>query len=300
MHLLLATIELRPYVFIFLASFLAIAIINFGVRTTLLFTVLTYAVSLACEWSSVHNGFPFGLYRYLDATRGREIWIAGVPFMDSLSFTFLGFASYTVALLAASPLYRRGLDFRLLDTFRIRRAPRVWMMAALFMVMVDMVVDPLSVRGDRWFLGKIFWYDPPGPHFGVPISNYLGWFFVAAITIAIFQLLDRWLNRGAGKPVGAIPSFPSRALLGPMLYAGIAAFGIVMLFAIGERDIAWASVFIYLPFVVLILHIVTRPDSYGDAAAIARHLVDFPYDAAALADSSAPADPIVHSRRRQA
>jgi hypothetical protein len=85
-----------------------------------------------------------------------------------------------------------------------------------------------------------------------------------------------------------------------MLYAGIAAFGIVMLFAIGERDIAWASVFIYLPFVVLILHIVTRPDSYGDAAAIARHLVDFPYDAAAVADSSAPADPIVHSRRRQA
>jgi putative membrane protein len=300
MHLLLATIELRPYVFIFLASFLAIAIINFGVRTTLLFTVLTYAVSLACEWSSVHNGFPFGLYHYLDATRGREIWIAGVPFMDSLSFTFLGFASYTVALLAASPLYRRGLDFRLLDTFRIRRAPRVWMMAALFMVMVDVVVDPLSVRGDRWFLGKIFWYDPPGPHFGVPISNYLGWFFVAAITIAIFQLLDRWLNRGAGKPVGAIPSFPSRALLGPMLYAGIAAFGIVMLFAIGERDIAWASVFIYLPFVVLILHIVTRPDSYGDAAAIARHLVDFPYDAAAVADSSALADPIVHSRRRQA
>ena len=46
--------------------------------------------------------------------------------------------------------------------------------------MVDLVVDPLSVRGDRWFLGKLFWYDPPGPHFGVPISNYLGWFFIAA------------------------------------------------------------------------------------------------------------------------
>jgi len=300
MHLLLATIELRPYVFIFLASFLAIAIINFGLRTTLLFTVLTYAVSLACEWSSVHNGFPFGLYHYLDATRGREIWIAGVPFMDSLSFTFLGFASYTVALLVASPLYRRGLDLRLLDTWRIRRAPRVWMLAALFMVMVDMVVDPLSVRGDRWFLGKIFWYDPPGPHFGVPISNYLGWFFVAVMAIAIFQLLDGWLNRGAVRPAGAIPSFPSRALLGPTLYAGIVVFGIWMLFAIGARDIAWASVFIYLPFVVLILHIVTRTESYGDAAAIARHLDDFPYDAAALADSAAPVDPIADARRRHA
>jgi len=300
MHLLLATIELRPYVFIFLAAFLAIAIVNFGLRTTLLFTVLTYTVSLACEWSSVHNGFPFGLYHYLDATRGRELWIAGVPFMDSLSFTFLGFASYTVALLVASPLYRHGLDLRLLDTWRIRRAPRVWMMAALFMVMVDMVVDPLSVRGDRWFLGKIFWYDPPGPHFGVPISNYLGWFFVAAITIAIFQLLDGWLNRGAAKPAGAIPSFPSRALLGPMLYAGIVAFGIAMLFAIGAHDIAWASVFIYLPFSVLILHIVTRAESYGDTAAIARHLGEFPYDAAALAHSSAPVAPIADSCLRQA
>ena len=298
MHLLLATIELRPYVFIFLASFLAIAIVNFGLRTTLLFTVLTYAISLACEWSSVHNGFPFGLYHYLDGTRGREIWIAGVPFMDSLSFTFLGFASYTVALLVVSPLYRRGLDLRLADTWKIRRAPRVWMMAALFMVMVDVVVDPLSVRGDRWFLGKIFWYDPPGPHFGVPISNYLGWFFVAAIAIAIFQLLDGWLNRGEDKPAGAIPTFRSRALLGPMLYAGIVVFGISMLYSIGARDIAWASVFIYLPFLVLILHIVTRADSYGDAAIIARHLDDFPYDAPAFADSFPPSDPIADSRHQ--
>ncbi|HEX3409042.1 MAG TPA: carotenoid biosynthesis protein [Candidatus Binataceae bacterium] len=279
MHLLIATVELRPYVFIFVAAFLFIAVINFGLRTTLLFTVLTYSVSLACEWSSVHNGFPFGLYHYIEATRRREIWIAGVPFMDSLSFTFLGFASYTVALLIASPLYRGGLDLRVLDSWKIRRSPRVWLMAALFMMMVDLVVDPLSVRGDRWFLGKIFWYDPPGPHFGVPISNYLGWFFVAAISIALFQLLDGWLNRGHEKPIGAAPAFPSRALLGPLLYAGIVCFGIVMLFIIDARDVAWASVFIYLPFIVLILHIVTRADSYGDAAAIARHLSDFPYDA---------------------
>ena len=300
MHLLLATVELRPYVFIFLASFLFISIVNFGMRTTLLFTVLTYCVSLACEWSSVHNGFPFGLYHYIDATRGREIWIAGVPFMDSLSFTFLGFASYTVALLLASPLYHRGFDLRVLDTWRIRRSPRVWLMAALFMVMVDMVVDPLSVRGDKWFLGKIFWYDPPGPHFGVPISNYMGWFFVAVIAVALFQLLDGWLNRGAERPPGALPGFPSRALLGPMLYAGIVGFGITMLFVIGAREIGWASVFIYLPVAVLILHTVTRAESHGDAAAVARHLADFPYDSAGFADAPVPARAIADAQRRHA
>jgi hypothetical protein len=69
---------------------------------------------------------------------------------------------------------------------------------------------------------------------------------------------------------------------------------------IGARDIAWASVFIYLPFVVLILHIVTRADSYGDAAAIARHLADFPYDAAAFANAPERSDRIGDPRRRQA
>ena len=68
MHLLLSTIELRPYVFIFLASYLFISIINFGLGTTILFTAITYVVALACEWSSVHNGFPFGLYHYIDGS----------------------------------------------------------------------------------------------------------------------------------------------------------------------------------------------------------------------------------------
>lgn len=280
MHLLLSTIELRPYVFVFLGFYLAIAIVNFGLRTTLLFTALTYGVAWACEYSSVHNGFPFGLYHYIEATRGREIWVAGVPFMDSISFTFLAFASYTVALLLSAPLYRRGLDLRTLDTWKLRRAPRVWLMAALFMVMIDMVVDPLSMLGNRWFLGKIYWYDPPGPHFGVPISNYLGWYFVAAVTIAIFQLLDRSLNRGGRKPLGAMPAAPSRALWGPGLYAGIVGFGIFMLFWIGAGEIAWASVFIFLPMVALGAHILTRAESWGDAGALERHLKDFPYERA--------------------
>lgn len=278
MHLLFSTIALRPYVFIFLASYLFIAIVTFGLRTTLLFTVLTYAVSLACEWSSVHNGFPFGLYHYVEATRGREIWIFGVPFMDSLSFTFLSFVSYSVALLVCSPLYRRGIDLRLLDTWKIRRAARVWLLAALFMVMVDLVVDPLSVLGERWFLGKIFWYDPPGPHFGVPISNYVGWYFVAAVTVAIFQFLDARLNRGKQRPAGVLPEFPSKALLGPALYTGIVCFGIAMLFRIGAAGIGWASVFIFGPFAALIVNTMARADSYGNHAALMRHLEDFPWE----------------------
>lgn len=288
MHLLLSTIVLRPYVFIFLASFLFISLVNFGARTTLLFGALTYSAGLACEYSSIHNGFPFGLYHYVETTRGQEIWVLGVPLFDSISYTFLAFASYTVALLLCSPLYHRGWDLRVLDTWRIRRSRRVWLMAALFMVMIDMVVDPLSVLGERWFLGRIFWYDPPGSHFGVPISNYLGWYLVAVVSVAIFQALDFRLNRAPRKPFGVLPTLPSRALLGPMLYAGVAGFGITMHFIIHAPEIGWASVFIFLPFFVMALHVITRSECYGDADAITRHLADFPFNREAFGSSLVP------------
>jgi uncharacterized membrane protein len=278
MHLLLSTIALRPYVYVFLVSFLFISIVNFGLRTTALFALLTYLVAFVCELSSIRIGFPFGLYHYIEATRGRELWVFGVPFMDSISFTFLAFASYSVAILVSSPLYRQGGELRTLDTWEVRGSLRVLLMAALFMVMVDMVVDPLSVLGDRWFLGKIYWYDPPGVYFGVPISNFMGWYFIAAVSIAIFQRLDWWSNHDGSKPLGVVPGLFCRSLLGPLLYAGIACFGITMLFVIRAPEIGFAAVFIFLPMLVLTIHILTRPDSYGGEAAIARHLADFPYD----------------------
>jgi len=278
MHLLLSTIALRPFVFVFLAAFVFTSVVNFGARTTLLFAALTYGVGLASEYSSVHNGFPFGLYHYVEATRRQEIWVLGVPFFDSISFTFLAFASYTVALLLCSPLYRQGWDVRILDTWRIRRSKRVWLMAALLMVMVDVVVDPMSVLGERWFLGKIFWYDPPGSHFGVPISNYLGWYLVAAVSVAIFQELDYRLNRLPRKPLGVMPSLPSRALLGPMLYAGMVSFGITILFIIRATEIGWASVFMFLPFLAIALHSLTRSEGLDYTNLISRHLADYPFN----------------------
>ena len=48
--------------------------------------------------------------------------------------------------------------------------------------------------------------------------------------------------------------------------------------------------FIYLPFGVIAIHVLTRADCYGDAAAVERHLADFPYERElpAFAPRSAP------------
>ena len=60
------------------------------------------------EYSSIHTGIPYGLYQYIETTRGRELWVMGVPFMDSMSFVFLAYAAYSMALVVISPMSPRG------------------------------------------------------------------------------------------------------------------------------------------------------------------------------------------------
>ena len=95
--LLYGTVLLRPYVFIFLAFYLAIAVLHMGWARALMFTIVAYLIAFMAEYSSTRNGFPFGFYTYIDLTRHQELWISNVPFMDSLSFTFLSFISYMMA-----------------------------------------------------------------------------------------------------------------------------------------------------------------------------------------------------------
>ena len=101
--LLLGTIVLRPYVFVFLAVYLTIAILNMGLVRSIVFTVLAYTIAFLSEYSSTRIGFPYGFYEYIETTRGQELWISNVPFMDSLSYSFLAYVAYTMALFLWSP-----------------------------------------------------------------------------------------------------------------------------------------------------------------------------------------------------
>ncbi|MFQ5445286.1 MAG: carotenoid biosynthesis protein, partial [Nitrospinales bacterium] len=114
--LLWGTVLLRPYVFVFLAIYLTIAILNMGLARSLIFTVLAYLIAFLSEYSSTRNGFPYGFYSYIDTTRGQELWITNVPFMDSLSYSFLSYISYTFSTLLWSRLKISGWDVRLRES----------------------------------------------------------------------------------------------------------------------------------------------------------------------------------------
>lgn len=274
--LLIDTILLRPYVFVFLAVYVTGCSLHLGLKRALLFGVAGSAMAWLSELSSIHNGFPYGHYYYLDGTRGKEIWVLGVPLMDSISYVFLAYASYSLALLVFSPLLRSRWMVYILETKKIRDSLQVRILGALLLVYLDIIIDPVALRGDRWFLGRIYGYPEQGIYFGVPLSNFLGWFAVGFSMIYALQKIDRFLRRkGAPDLVGY--KYPWRFLIGPVLYFGVLIFNLSVTFFIGEHMLGWTGIFIVLLPAFLMYAIVRGNISKSSVeTAVAEHYRDFP------------------------
>jgi uncharacterized membrane protein len=245
--LLWGTLCLRPYVFAFLGAYLVIAALHLGLGRALVFLALGYVVAWTMEFSSIHTGFPFGWYYYIPATRDQELWVGGVPFMDSLSYVFLAYAGYTLALLALGPEGRAGWDYPLVEERRRLLSWRPTLLGAVLVMTLDVVIDPVALRGYRWFLGQMYGYPEPGWYFGIPLANFAGWLLVAGILIRLVQTLWAYLPSSGVWGWGRC-AFPGRALLGPGLYLGILGFNLAVTWWIGEYTLLLAGCFMYLPF----------------------------------------------------
>ena len=279
LQIAVGTFTMRPYVFAFLAVYLVAAVLHLGWRTTLLFTVCGYLISFASEFSSINTGFPFGWYFYLDATKDRELWIAGVPFFDSLSFVFLCYCSYATALWTLAPVKVWRRDIVPLETRALRRSFAALLLGSLYQTFLDIIIDPVSLQGSRWFLGQIYGYREPGLHFGVPLSNYLGWWLVSGVMIFVLQRIDSVTQRrlSGDAPPWGVRHVPCKALLGPVLYLSVVIFNLTVAWLIGERLHFLTGVFIYiLPAVIVLVLIVRRSNRYGKDE-LAEHLRDYPW-----------------------
>jgi putative membrane protein len=202
---LAGTLVLRPYVFGFLAAYLVLAVRDLGPRGAAGLLVWGFAVAFAAEYASTRIGVPFGLYHYTGATRGQELYVSNVPFFDSLSFPFLAYSAWCAARWAwpaASPV-------------------RTVTAAGVLMMWLDVVIDPAAVRGDRWFLGRIFYYVEEGVYFGVPLSNFAGWLVVGMVGVGLYLVL-----------AGAPPMH--RPWLGVALYYAVLGFNLAVTAWIGE------------------------------------------------------------------
>ncbi|MHB8325135.1 MAG: carotenoid biosynthesis protein, partial [Candidatus Dormibacteria bacterium] len=163
----------------------------------LLLLLFGWAIAFAAEWaSSAGPGIPFGVYHYRRAGLTHDWTLFGVPIFDSVSFTWLAFCTYTVTGALGARGWRRIL------------------LGAVAMVALDLVVDPVALRGAHWWLGSIYSYPAHlGIWYGVSPLNYLGWLVVGA-------LLQSWIHLLLG-------DFPAQ-LRWPLLLSSVLLLGVVV------------------------------------------------------------------------
>lgn len=190
------------YITILVVFALLHSALRYGAGGTLAFAVICLVVSNALENLSVATGFPFGHYHYTDML-GPKLF--QVPLLIGPAYLGVGYLSWTLATVLASDVERGS---GVADAFATA------VIAAFVMVLWDLAFDPETSTIGKWWI----WQDGGG-YFGVPLSNYLGWFFTVFVFMGLFALYVR--ARGPD-PVRAQPK--SYYVQATIMYALIAFF----------------------------------------------------------------------------
>ena len=147
---------------------------TYGRRGILFFLVVCLGVSNAFENLSIMAGFPFGWYHYSDAM-GPKLFL--VPLLIGPAYFGVGYLSWTLARAILG-----DEDTRLAGLLSFA-TPAI---ASFIMVSWDLTIDPrMSTITGNWV-----WLNG-GSYFGVPLSNFLGWYLTVYVFFQCFALYAR-------------------------------------------------------------------------------------------------------------
>ena len=179
----------------------------YRLRDILVFMLLCFTIGNLTENLSILTGFPFGHYYFTDVM-GPKLF--NVPVLLGLAYIGMGYVSWIVgSVILDSP----GEPF---CRSRIRATP---LFAAFVMVAWDFAQEPVWAN----LVHAWVWRDG-GPYFGVPVSNFFGWYLTVYL---IYQSFALYLRRRPAAPEPLPIAF--RRL--PVLMYGICAAGNVFVVA---------------------------------------------------------------------
>lgn len=140
--------------FLLSMSMLGYALERYGYKAYGLF-LLSFTFGVGVEWLGKTTGFPFGDYSY--SALGPHV--LGVPLMVPL-----GWWAFTLIALSVPSTHKAWLS-------------------PLALVAWDVGLDPLMVK-------QGFWSFSQGIYFGIPLSNFLGWYVAGFVLMQLLMRLE--------------------------------------------------------------------------------------------------------------
>lgn len=154
-----------------------------GVTKGLIIIIIFSILPIVVESFGITTGVPYGGFHYT----------------DRMGFKILGLVPWSVAF-AFAPLVFGTIT---ISAHLIKDARIALLLSAGFLVVVDLVLDPAAVLLNIWE------WDVPGPYYGIPITNYTGWYLTAFIA----SLIMHALTKETWKDITAPPSLVASSLL---------------------------------------------------------------------------------------
>ncbi len=159
-----------------LVIFYASTVLKFRVFILL---IIAFAVSTGSELLGTAYGWVYGYYYYTDSFLGDKLF-GLVPLSIPLLWTIIIMLAYSITNVIDPANF-----FSLKKKLNVSSFLYVSLLSTLdgfFAMSIDMLLDPIYTRFGAWI-----WPDG-GAYFGIPISNFISWFFVAFMATLIFRI----------------------------------------------------------------------------------------------------------------
>jgi putative membrane protein len=167
---------------------------HYGWKGIGIFFLLGVVISNAYEMTSIRTGFPFGFYRHAEWVNPK---LLGIPWYIGLLYFGLVYIGWQLAIaIVGADLHERSKIARF----------GLPVVATFITVGWDICFDPMATT----FAGFAV-YAGGGGYFGVPLSNYAGWFVTCWSICQAFALL--W------QPSGRSPADPIDRFAPPVFWA---------------------------------------------------------------------------------
>ena len=180
-------------------------------RSILVFAAICLVVGNLLENLSILTGFPFGHYYFLSLMGPK---LLHVPVLLGFAYVGMAYVSWILGCLIVGSSQSASTRGRLVS---------VPLTAAFIMTAWDLAQDPVWATVLRGWI----WRDG-GPWFGVPVSNYLGW-YVTVFTIYVLFALYLRVNSAFD-----IPASPVRGRSALLFYVLCAAGNVCQIFSRGN------------------------------------------------------------------